>query len=176
VLPHFRFSEKLRDTIGDTSQGHQANKAAPSNSNSQHLLPPGISCSLILVNDTDLKDSIYRPLHTANMATTIDVSFTPLGLQLVNFKAWRINIKALLRRHGLWDYVDEDVDERTHDGSHMKLRAAADLMTPFICDDLKQSPYLDPVAFDDGRLLLAKLQRLFEREWPTQALPWEWED
>lgn len=91
---------------------------------------------------------------------TIDdalVRITPLTRVPYNYQVWIIDIRALLRRHGLWDCLDIDT-EVDSDEWRRKVIEAGDMMTPFVGDALKQE--MNGKNFENGYVLLKALDEL----------------
>lgn len=99
-----------------------------------------------------------------DMAITIDVQITPFDGSKSNYKAWIINIRAFLRRHGLWYCIEELEREGDYERWDRDVIAAADLITPLITDEFKKK--LDYEDFENGYYLLRSIRNL---TWPDTA-------
>lgn len=75
-----------------------------------------------------------------------------------NFAEWLVDIRAHLRRSGLWTYIQEDVDKEAKDKS--KWEEAADLMTPTLSSEIKRK--LTEEEFNNGYRMLARLTALLQ--------------
>ncbi|CZT19293.1 uncharacterized protein RCC_05139 [Ramularia collo-cygni] len=94
------------------------------------------------------------PAHIPNLSRYTD-----------NFLTWYIDMKALLRRHDLWDCVANEVGSpewEEHDSEEWETNVveAADFMTLFIAEEFKRK--LKPEDFDNGYELMIKLEEIHD--------------
>lgn len=98
--------------------------------------------------------SYHDILLTMGKLLTEYIDIVPLQRHTNNWDSWLIDIKALLRRHDLWHYMEVKTNT---DHWRQKSMEAADLVTPFISSEIKE--VIDRDLFDDGYQLLQHLHQ-----------------
>jgi hypothetical protein len=98
--------------------------------------------------------------------TSESIKIKPLNGES-NYTTWLMDVKALLRRHKIWDITQEVIPATTSDDKNItaiknynnKNIEAADLLTLTLSDGVKLE--LSPNHFDSGYLMLKRLDERY---------------
>jgi hypothetical protein len=75
-----------------------------------------------------------------------------------NYNSWIINIKALLRPKGLWQYMQEPLPENPFTALKNKYIDSTDMITYHISGSIKAKLAIS--IFDNGYLILSAISKL----------------
>lgn len=100
------------------------------------------------------------------MSTEVKVNGVAIArLTEENYSEWIVDIRAILRQHDLWSYVQATSDIKA---TTAQLEKAADLMTLTLSKGVKQK--LSDAEFNDGQAMLKKLESMLQPIGETQFM------